>query len=231
MLTNTSRKNGLGLMATMAAFSLLAACGGGGGGDDQTSPVATSGNSSNSGTASNAGGGVGGAVVCFAYLLVSGNDDCIGYGSSSSSSLGGFSAGGRYAVNQDLEPNNDWLNSNHLLIEQTTSPDGFVVDGDVSDVSDVADTFSFARRTGRNFRFKLCAPDQFQCTEYGEIDTLTAYIDILDSNGNVLVSSQAATRNFVSTRIDAGVTYYVRVAAGDTMANTVAYKLMAQEFE
>jgi hypothetical protein len=83
----------------------------------------------------------------------------------------------------------------------------------------------------RNFRFKLCAPEQFQCTEFGEIDTLTAYIDILDSNGNVLVSSQAATRNFVSARIEAGLTYYVRVAAGDTMATTVTYKLMAQEFE
>jgi len=52
-----------------------------------------------------------------------------------------------------------------------------------------------------------------------------------DSNGSVIVSSQAATRNFVSTRINAGLTYYVRVAAGDTMASTVGYKLMAQEFE
>ncbi len=228
MLTSTSRKNGLQPIATMAAFALLAACGGGGGGGSDTSSVAASGNSGNSG---NAGGSIGSAVACFTYLLVSGNQECIGYGSSSSSSLGGFSSGGRYAINQDLEPNNDWMNSNLLLIEHTTSPDGLVVDGDVSDVSDVADTFSFARRTGRNFRFKLCAPDQFQCTEYGEVDTLTAYIDILDSNGNVLVSSQAATRNFVSTRIDAGVTYYVRVAAGDTMGSTVAYKLMAQEFE
>ena len=41
---------------------------------------------------------------------------------------------------------------------------------------------------------------------------------------------QAASRNFVSTRIEAGLTYYVRVAAGDTMMSTVEYKLMAQEF-
>ena len=221
MFTNIYRTSGMGLLATMAAFSLLAACGGGeDGGDNST--VSSSGNSS---------GSVAGTVICIAYLLTSGNDGCLGYGSSSSSSLGGFSSGGRYVVNQDIEPNNDWLNSNNLLIEHTTSPDGFIVDGDIGDVSDVADTFSFARHTGRNFRFKLCAPGQNQCTEYGEVDTLTAYIDILDSNGSVLVSSQAATRNFVSTRIDAGVTYYVRVAAGDTMASTVAYKLMAQEFE
>ena len=225
MFTNTYRKNGMGLLATLVAFSLLAACGGGEDGGGDNSPVSSSGNSANS------GGSAGSALVCFAYLLVSGNDECLGYGSSSSSSLGGFSSGGRYVINTDLEPNNDWMNSNLLIIEHTTSPDGFVVEGEISDVSDVADTFSFARHTGRNFRFKLCAPDQFQCNEYGEVDTLTAYIDILDSNGSVLVSSQAATRNFVSTRIDAGMTYYVRVAAGDTMASTVEYKLMAQEFE
>ena len=222
MFMSTYRKNGMGLLPTMAAFSLLVACGGGEGGGGDNSPVSSTGNS---------GGSGGSALVCIAYLLVSGNDDCLGYSSSSSSSLGGFSSGSRYVVNQDLEPNNDWLNSNHLIIEHTTSPDGFVVDGDINDVSDVADMFSFARHTGRNFRFKLCAPGQNQCTEYGEVDTLTAYIDILDSNGSVLVSSQAATRNFVSIRIDAGLTYYVRVAAGDTMASTVAYKLMAQEYE
>ena len=222
MFTSIYRKNGMGLLATMAAFSLLAACGGGeGGGGDNSSTDATG----------NSGGSAGGILVCIAYLLVSGNDDCLGYGSGSSSSLGGFSSGARYVVNYDLEPNNDWMNSNQLNIGRTTSPDGFIVDGDVSDISDVADMFSFARRIGRNFRFKLCSPGQNQCTEYGEIDTLTAYIDILDSNGSVLVSSQSATRNFVSTRIDAGLTYYVRVAAGDTMTSTVGYKLMAQEFE
>ncbi len=222
MFKSTYRKNGMGLLAAMAAFSLLAGCGGGedGGGDNQSAS-----------STGNSGGSVGGTLVCIAYLLVSGNDECLGYGSGSSSSLGGFSSGGRYVVNHDLEPNNDWLNSNQLIIERTTSPDGFIVDGDVNELSDVADMFSFARGTGRNFRFKLCAPSQNQCNEYGEVDTLTAYIDILDSNGSVLVSSQAATRNFVSTRIDAGVTYYVRVAAGDTMASTVGYKLMAQEFE
>ena len=222
MFKSAYRKNGMGLLAAMAAFSLLAACGGGEGGGGDNSSASSTGNS---------GGSAGGTLVCIAYLLVSGNDDCLGYGSGSSSSLGGFSGGGRYVINHDLEPNNDWVNSNNLIIEHTTSPDGFIVDGDINDVSDVADMFSFARHTGRNFRFKLCAPGQNQCTEYGEVDTLTAYIDILDSNGSVLVSSQAASRNFASTRIDAGVTYYVRVAAGDTMASTVGYKLMAQEFE
>jgi len=143
MFTNTNRKNGMRLLAAIAALSLLAACGGeeGGGGDKQSG-----------GSTGTSGGGA--ALVCFAYLLVSGNDDCLGYGSGGSSSLGGFSSGGRYVVNHDLEPNNDWMNSNQLIIERTTSPDGFIVDGDVNDSSDVADTFSFVRGTGRNFRFK-----------------------------------------------------------------------------
>jgi hypothetical protein len=220
MFTNTNSNNTMRLLAAITALSLLAACGeeGGGGGDK-----------SSGGSTGTSGGGA--ALVCFAYLLVSGNDDCIGYGSGSSSSLGGFSAGARYVINHDVELNNDWMNAHNLFIDHTTTPDGFIVDGDVSDVSDIADTFSFSRYTSRNFRFKLCAPSHNQCNEYGEVDVLTAYIDILDSNGRVLVSSQAADRNFVSTRINAGLTYYVRVAAGDTMGSTVGYKLMAQEFE
>jgi hypothetical protein len=218
MSNRTPIKNGRGALAAIIVLSLLAACGEG---DDES--AASSGEDS--------GLNLGAALACFAYLLVSGNDECIGYGSSSPSSSGGFSSGTRYVINPDVEPNNDWLTSNHLIIENTASPDGFTVDGEISDVTDVADTFSLARRTSRNFRFKLCAPSQFQCTEYGAIDTLTAYIDILDSSGRVVASSQGASWNFVSTRINAGVTYYVRVAAGDTMAATVGYKLMAQEFE
>jgi len=98
-------------------------------------------------------------------------------------------------------------------------------------VSDQADTYSFSRRMGRNFRFKLCSFGQRTCNEYGEIDTITAYIDVLDSNGNVIVSSQAAPGNLIETRIQAGLTYYVRVVAGDTMGATVSYHLTANEFE
>ena len=113
----------------------------------------------------------------------------------------------------------------------TPAPDGFSVDGDIHDVSDQSDTFSFSRRNGRNFRFKLCSLGQRTCNQYGEIDTLTAYLDVLDSNGNVLASSQAAPRNLIETRIQAGLTYYVRVVAGDTMATTVSYHLTANEYE
>jgi hypothetical protein len=133
--------------------------------------------------------------------------------------------------NYDFEPNNDWLNANILAIMRTTSRDGFVVDGKVHDTADPVDTFSFSRSFSRNFRIRLCAPAPYACGQSGEIDTITAYIDVLDSNGNVVASSQAASRNLVETPIQAGLTYYVRVVAGDTMATTVAYNLYGHEFE
>jgi hypothetical protein len=216
------------LLASLALFALIAACGGEESGDSGSSSAKS-------------GGGSGGALVCIAYLLVSGNNECVS--SITSSSSGSSSSSGdssssdssstaiRYVLNNEFEPNDDWLNANPLVMESSPAPDGFSADGDVNDVSDQADTYSFSRRMGRNFRFKLCSFGQRTCNEYGEIDTITAYIDVLDSNGNVIVSSQAAPGNLIETRIQAGLTYYVRVVAGDTMGATVSYHLTANEFE
>ena len=220
---NTTERTRYRLLASLAIAALTAACGGeesGGGG----SPSADS------------GGGSGGALLCIAYLLVSGDDECVSSITSSSSSGSSSPADSsstpvRYVLNNEFEPNDDWLNANPLVMESSPAPDGFSADGDINDASDQADTYSFSRRMGRNFRFKLCSLGQRTCNEYGEIDTLTAYIDVLDSNGNMIASSQAASRNLVETRIQAGLTYYVRVAAGDTMEVTVAYHLTAHEFE
>lgn len=224
---NTQERIRSRLLAGLAIIALTAACGGDEGGDDGNSSAST-------------GGGSGGALMCFAYLLVSGDDQCLSSitsSSGSSSSSGGSSTPDssstaiRYVLNNEFEPNDDWMNANPLVMESSPAPDGFSADGDVNDVSDHADTYSFSRRMGRNFRFKLCSQGQRTCNEYGEIDTLTAYIDVLDSNGSVIASSQAAARNLVETRIQAGLTYYVRVVAGDTMAVTVSYHLTANEFE
>jgi len=67
------------------------------------------------------------------------------------------------------------------------------------------------------------------CTEFGEIDTLTAYIDILDQSGRVLASSQASDSNFLRLELAGGVPHYVRVVAGDTMATTIKYHLVGHE--
>jgi hypothetical protein len=227
---HTFRRNKFALLAIVAIFPFIAACG-------------DEGNDKSRNTSSNSGSTTGGFLVCFAYLLVSGNDECLTSGSSSSSgsgSTGGTSGTGgtsdlnssvRYVLNPEYEPNNDTMNANVLMIGLTPSPDGFSADGAVSDVSDQRDTYSFSRRNSRYFRFKLCSDGQRICNEYGEIDTLTAYIDVLDSNGNVLASTQAGSRNFLETPINAGLTYYVRVVAGDTMGVTVSYHLTAHEFE
>ena len=216
MFKHTYRANRIALLVTLAVFPLIAACGG--------EEKAGSGNSSG-----NSGSGAGGALVCIAYLLVSGNDECLS--SVTSSSSGSSSNAIRYLINVEFEPNDDWLNANPLVMESSPAPDGFSADGDIHDVSDQSDTFSFVRKSARNFRFKLCSLGQRTCNEYGEIDTLTAYIDVLDSYGNVLASSQAAPRNLIETRIEAGMTYYVRVVAGDTMVTTVSYHLTANEYE
>lgn len=201
---------------------MVAACGGGDG-DDGTAPSAAT------------GGSPGGGVMCFAYLLVSGDDQClasaVSSGSSSGSTSGTSGSAIRYVLNYEYEPNDDWMTANPLVMESSSAPDGFMADGSVNDLSDRSDTFSFSRRIGRGFRIRLCADGNRVCNEYGEVDTLTAYVDVLDATGNVLASSQAAARNLVEMRLQSGSTYYVRVVAGDTMSVAVAYHLTGHEFE
>jgi hypothetical protein len=228
MIKRTYKRNKNALLAMLAIFPLISACG-------------DEGNDKSGNTSSNSDSNSGGILLCIAYLLVSGNDECLSSGSSSSSGgtgstggtggTGGLSSSIRYVLNPEYEPNNSSMNANALMIESSPSPDGFSADGAVSDVSDQLDTYSFARRNSRYFRFKLCSDGQRLCNEYGEIDTLTAYIDVLDSYGNVLASTQAGPRNLLETHISAGLTYYVRVVAGDTMGATVSYHLTAHEFE
>ena len=223
MEKNTQARIRFRWLASLAIAALTAGCGG-----EESE--------GGSNASDNSGGGSGAALMCIAYLLVSGDDECLSSITSSSSSAGSSPADSsstpvRYVLNNEFEPNDDWMNANPLVMESSPAPDGFSADGDINDASDQADTYSFSRRMGRSFRFKLCSLGQRTCNEYGEIDTLTAYIDVLDSNGNVIASSQAARRNLVETRIQAGLTYYVRVAAGDTMAATVSYHLTAHEFE
>ena len=224
MFERSHRHNRIALLATLVIFPFIAACG-----DEE--------NDKSQNASSNSGSNTGGVLLCIAYLLVSGNDECLTLGSSSSGSTegtggtSGLNSSVRYVLNPEYEPNNDWMNANALMIETSPSPDGFSADGAVSDVSDQLDTYSFARRNSRYFRFKLCSDGRRLCNEYGEIDTLTAYIDVLDSYGNVLASTQAGPRNFLETPINAGLTYYVRVVAGDTMGATVLYHLTAHEFE
>ena len=231
----------LSKLAVLSVFPIIAACGGGGGEEDSSGST-----SSGSGSTSSGGGGLGYAVVCFATLLVSGNDDCVtaavSGGSSGSVNSGGSSpptpppptSGGSDNTigilgNVEVEPNNDLINANPVAFAGSTGKVGFYVDGTVDDVSDQADFFTFVRSRAREFRFQLCPPGVMICEQSGSIDTLTAYIDVLDQDGNVILSTQAAKSNVDIMSIDAGISYYVRVVAGDTMATTIGYRLTAYE--
>jgi hypothetical protein len=221
MFKRTQWQKTISLLAILAISPFFAACGGEEGGKDSSS-ASTSG-----------GSNVGGGLVCFAYLLVSGDDECLDYigssSSGSSSSSDGSSGVIMFRSFDEYEPNNDWLNANIVVFPGTTDRDGFIMDGDVHDALDQADVFTFTRTFLRYHAFRLCSDGQKYCDEYGEIDTLTAYIDILDQSGRVLASSQASDSNFLRIQLAGGVPHYIRVAAGDTMATTIQYHLVVHE--
>ena len=52
---------------------------------------------------------------------------------------------------------------------------------------------------------------------------------MLDQDGNIIKSSVDDGTNFGRMRIEAGITYYVRVVAGDTMGASIGYTLTAYE--
>ena len=215
----------LSVLTILSMCPLFVACG------DEEDDEADSGSSARSG--SNAGAG----LYCFAYLLVSGDDECLSYLVSSSSS-GGSGGSGSSSGSGDVivfmpideyEPNDDWLNANPVEFPRTTDRDGFIVDGDVHDVVDQADVFTFTRTFLRYYAFRLCSEGQKYCGRSGEIDSLSAYIDILDQSGRVVASSQASDDNFLRLQLSGGVPVYVRVVAGDTMAASIRYHLVVHE--
>lgn len=218
MFKHTQWQKTISLLMILSVCPFFAACGGDEDGDNNTS------------SPTNSGGSSGGGLVCLAYLLVSGDDECLSWGASSSSSSSG-SVGKviRYTPYDEIEPNNDLLNANPLSFPSSEDLDGFIVDGSVHDVSDQTDLFTFVRASRHDFEFQLCAHGQRSCDQPGEIDTLTAYFDILNQSGSVVTSTQASSRNSKQMRIEAGTSYYIRVVAGDTMATTVKYELKGRE--
>ena len=222
MFEHTQRRRTISLVIILSICPYLAACGGEDEGDGGTTSSASD------------GIGLGGHLACFAYLLVSGNDECLSYIGSSPSSGSSGSASGSGAVIMfrpidEYEPNDDWLNANPVDFPRTTDRDGVIIDGAVHDVLDRADVFTFTRTFLRYHAFRICSNGQKYCDESGEIDTLTAYIDVLDQSGRILASSQANDVNFLRLELAGGVPFYVRIVAGDTMATTVRYHLVVHE--
>jgi len=227
-------KQKIALLAMLSVCTNLVACGG------------ESGEESVAESSASGGSSVGAVLVCIAYLLVSGDDECLSFVSSSSSSSGSGSSGGsggsggsnntvssddviKLKLIDEYEPNNDWLNANVVTFPKTTDRDGFIIDGEVRDEIDPADVFSFARTYLRYYAFRLCWNGDRFCDETSEVDTPTAFIEILDSAGNVLASTLGSDTNYVRLELAGGIAHYVRVVANDTMAAPLQYHLVVHE--
>jgi hypothetical protein len=240
MFAHSQLQKTISMLTILSICPFFAACGGEEGEDNSASSSADS------------GGGAGAVVVCIAYLLVSGNDECLGYIGSSSSSGGSSNSGGsgstggsgatggsgttvasddviRFMPIDEYEPNNDWLNANPVEFPKTTDRDGFIINGDVHDALDPVDVFTFTRTFLRYHAFRLCWNGEMFCDETGEVDTPTAYIEILDQSGSILASTQASGSNYLRLELAGGVPYYVRVVADDTMAASLQYDLVVHE--
>jgi predicted small secreted protein len=215
MFKRTQGQKRIAVLMIVLVSTLVAACGDEGGSKDTSA----------SGTSSASSGGI---LLCVAFILTSGNDECASY-SYSSSSQSGIGKAILYSFSIEFEPNDDTLNANPLNLAATQDLDGFIVEGSVSDVSDQHDTFAFALSGWHDFEFRLCSHGQQTCDGSGEIDSPTAYIDILDAQGKRISTTAGNSRNYKQIRLDGGVSYYVRVVAADTMAATVMYNLTGRE--
>lgn len=227
-----SRNAGKLIFTAIVVTLLMTGCGGGNEGGDSSNQQTGSGTN---------------FFGCLFGVLLAQNDAWCGTSSSSSSSAGTSSAigaGSNYGTSSsasdsgsirilgqnEIEPNDNLINANPVTFSSSTDGKvGFKVDATVSDVDDLDDYFTFVRPRARNLRFQLCPPGQMICENSVQIDTLTAFYEILDQDGNVLASTQAADFNVNVMHIEAGITYYVRVTAGDTMAATVGYTLTVYE--
>ena len=216
------------VIALLAALPLMVACSGDEGDDEEIASSSSS--SSSSGNLCNL------AILFLANPATACSQPSSGGGSSTPppptsppppppptggtiSSLG----------NAEFEPNDGTLNANPVQFATSNSKVGFYVDGAVSDADD-ADTFAFVRPRSREFRIQLCPPGEMICEMSAPIDTPTAYFEIVDGNGNVVVSSRDG-QNMMVARIEAGISYYARVVAADTMGATVGYRFTLYERE
>jgi hypothetical protein len=225
MYSQNRRSKKLALAAMMAVLPQFAGCGGGGGSDDAAD-----------------------ALGCFVAFVSLGTNTqhCPSATTTSGSSSSGSttsppppppppppSSGDgtiRILGQNEMEPNDSLINADPVDFSSSTeSKVGFTVEGSVSDTDDIEDYFTFVRPRARTLRFQLCPPGVMICESGVQVDTLTAWFDVLDQDGNVLASSQAADSNVLLLPVDAGISYYPRVVAGDTMATAVEYKFTAYE--
>lgn len=135
-------------------------------------------------------------------------------------------------INDETEPNDSRDNANPMDYPTragSITHIGWVAAGSVHETADTVDYFVFTAPMSRDYTVRLCPPNGSPCHGTGGLDTLTAFFELLDQDGNVLLSSRGSASNAYEVAIDAGVVYYARVIASDTMGVSVDYRLQAFE--
>ena len=169
-----------------------------------------------------------GVPWCPRFIYIDGGWHCEQTYSGSSQNTSGIAL----LINGELEPNDTPSAANVMRYPSrsgTTTHVGWQARGSVSDAADVIDYYIFTAPLSRDYVLRLCPNTASTCHGTTGLDTRTAFLDLLDSDGNILLSSQAAGTNAYEVAIDAGVVYYVRILAGDTSGDYVAYDLQAFE--
>jgi hypothetical protein len=134
----------------------------------------------------------------------------------------------------DTEPNNSLSTPAQASLNSGLpgGRGGFAVNGSFNSSSDPTDVFIFTLTASGNIEFTLCFMDSSCSTSVGNrIDVGTAYINVLDQDGEVIwrAIDGPDSGNIQEIWLDAGVPYYVMVVAEDTMGSDLAYRLKVVE--
>lgn len=140
----------------------------------------------------------------------------------------------------EVEPNDDTLTAYPVSFPTPVAPTDRVaitVRGSVNDLSDFADTISFTPLRTERFFFKLCEStcnsggptDKYRVAD--SLDVGVAYFDVLDTVGNVLISTKAnkSNENHAALCLKNGETVNITVVARNTMNAAQEYKVYASE--
>lgn len=109
---------------------------------------------------------------------------------------------------------------------------GFHVNGMINSASDSADVFVFTLTFAANIDFSLCFFDtRCQTNSGNRVPVDTAYIDLLDQNGDVIwtATENSTVGNLTNQWLESGVPYYLMIVGADTMGSDLAYGLRVVE--
>jgi hypothetical protein len=140
----------------------------------------------------------------------------------------------------EVEPNGDISTANPANLATLAVPEdrvGVIVQGDINDVTDLVDTFSFTSSRTIPFFFKLC---EGSCNTHGgsdnegnpdSLDVTIANFSVIDADGKVMLTTfgNNPSANYGEVCVEGGVITYIAVRADNTMSSDQEYRLSAFE--